>query len=132
MNDRMARGLLLTTGGVIVAIGIAVVAYNVGYSQGPNHAVGPYVGPGMWHWGFGWGFGLLFPLLFFLFIFLLIRAAFWGGPRRYGRWYSYDEPERRSAELEAWHRRAHGQPTDAPGSTGSNDPGRQERVERRD
>ncbi len=127
MTDRTVGRLLMGLVLVLVGVGIAVVAYSAGYSAAPAAAsaapVAPFFGPYGFHWGIGWGFGFLFPLLFFVFIFLLIRAAFWGGrPRRYGSWY-YDDPERRDAELEAWHRRAHGGSSQGP-ATSPDDAGR--------
>ena len=92
---------------VIGAIALAGAAYQLGLSAaavpGATAAAPPAV---YWYgaWRFGWGFfGLLFPLLFFLLVFALLRAAFWGSPRRWER-RLWDDPR---ARLDEWHREVH-------------------------
>jgi hypothetical protein len=99
MNGRSIARVLLAIVLVGVAVGIGVMAYDAGVSNGlaqsgsvvvtpGGYPVAPYVGYG---WGFGHGFGFFgfFGALLFLFlIFALVRAAFGGrrgwGPGGYG------------------------------------------------
>ena len=99
---------------LLLAIGVGIGAYNVGYQHGldVNGSVEMvrYVG---WHAGGFFPFGLfLFPL-FFIGVFVLLRGAFWHG----GGHHDHDGPwshgpggqmgtGRREA-FEDWHRRQH-------------------------
>ncbi len=133
MNGRYARQALVAVILVVAAVAIALVAYNVGYTDGAAAqragTIGSvpfgYFGPWGYRGGFGFGLlGLLFPILFFFLIFAFFRAIFWGGPRRYGRWER--EPwQGPSSTFESWHRQAHGepwQPGAAPGGPGAQPP----------
>ena len=142
MDRRRGFGLLFWIVGILVLVGVGVVAYNLGVSQGLEASGqvvadgdrGPYIG-GYGGYGIGFGFfGLLFPLLFLLLLFGLFRAAFrggWGGHDRYygrpgpwmgsgpggpggpGGWQGGPPPPM----FEEWHRRAHGEGSgDAPPS----------------
>ena len=80
-NHRPGRVIAAALLAVLIGIGIAVVAYNAGVSQGaltsgkviapPPGAQYVYVRP----WGFGFGF---FPLLLLFFGFFMLRVLFWG------------------------------------------------------
>ena len=137
MDRRRGFGLLFWIIGILLLVGVGVLAYNAGVSQGlaesgrvvdPDGYRGPYIdGPGF---GFGF-FGLLFPILFILLLFALAKAAFgrpWGGHGPYydrpgpwmggpGGWQGAPPPM-----FEEWHRRAHGEAppegsaTDPPGT----------------
>ena len=119
MNESRYRWLL-AAGAILLAGTLSAIAYNVGLSEGaaqiaasasadagvsaPGTVPPPYVYYG-WHRPWGWGFFPLFPLLFIFFWFFLIRAFWWGGPRRWGY---YGGPHDRES-FEEWHRRAHDQ-----------------------
>jgi len=120
MRRGFGVGMLILS--LLVAIGIGVAAYNVGYNHGldANGSVQVihYVG------GYGWGFfpfGLiLFPLFLFA-IFGIARAAFWG---RHGNGHDHHglmgpggwgPPQQR---FEEWHRRQHEPMTGDGGSAG--------------
>ena len=132
MDRRRGFGALFWIVGILLVVGVGVVAYNLGVSQGleasgqvdPDGYRGPYIGGD----GFGFGFfGLLFPLLFILLLFGLFRAAAGGwrghdhyygrpwGPGGPGGWQGGPPPM-----FEEWHRRAHGEtpsegsPTEGP------------------
>jgi hypothetical protein len=115
---------------VLVVVGIAVGAYNIGLDEGVRRGadagqVVEVVGRGYWHGGF-FPFGLiLFPLLV-VGIFWLFGAASRGprggwnhehGPGRFGPWS--DEGRARFEErfLE-WHRRQHEQSSSGTESSG--------------
>ena len=90
MTRNTGRAIALSVLALLIGVGIAVVAYNAGLNHTgpvagrawttPPNAQVVYVRP----WGFGFGF--FFPVLFILLFFGLIRAAFWGGRRR---WHGY-------------------------------------------
>ena len=96
----------------LLAVGIGVGAYNVGYHHGldvnGSVEVVRYAG---WHAGGFFPFGLfLFPL-FFIGVFFLVRGAFWRGgwdrDHHGGPWGGGPNgPSRRDA-FEDWHRRQH-------------------------
>jgi len=113
MGMRGVLGILLV---LVLAAGVAGVAYNAGVARGvvesgkitpppPGTVPYPYYGP-FFHYGFhpfGFGFGFLFPLLFFFLFFGLLKGLFWrpwGG--YYGRYGKGVPPM-----FEEWHRRAH-------------------------
>jgi hypothetical protein len=106
--------------GLLVAIGVGVMAYNAGVAHGLAQSGPPAAAAYPYHWGHPWGlgFGFFFPVLFG---FLLLRLIFWGGfgyrrwHRHYG-WYGagpYDVPP----AFEEWHRRAHEGGRHDPGAT---------------
>jgi hypothetical protein len=133
---------------VVVILGAAGVAYQVGLNAGAEvvapgaaPAVVPYYGH---PYGFGFGiFGFLGTLLFIFLIFAAIRAfAFgggrgrgWGGPGRWGGGWSGGSGgpggsgpegfrgspwEARAHEVfQEWHREAH---SGEPGATGTTEP----------
>lgn len=99
---------------IVVAIGVGVGAYNVGFDAGLEEAeaagaeVVRVVGP-----RYGYGGGFFFPFGFFLFplffigLFLLLRGAFW---RRHADGHSHESwgPWRGGpAMFDEWHRRQH-------------------------
>jgi len=97
---------------LLLAIGIGVGAYRVGYQHGldvnGSVQVVRYVG---WHAGGFFPFGLfLFPLLLIA-VFVLVRGAFWrGGWDHHGSWHRgpggpMGSPGRDA--FEDWHRRQH-------------------------
>lgn len=95
----------------LLAVGIGVGAYNIGYHHGldvnGSVEVVRYAG---WHAGGFFPFGLfLFPL-FFIGVFVLLRGAFWrGGPGHrdhHGPWGGPMGTGGRDA-FEDWHRRQH-------------------------
>lgn len=112
MGTRGVLGLLLV---LVLAAGVAGIAYNAGVTRGmadsgkinpppPGVAPYPYYGP-YYHGPFGFGFfGFLFPLLFFFLIFGLLKGAFWCPWWSYGHWGRGAPPT-----FEEWHRRAHGE-----------------------
>ena len=99
---------------LLLAIGVGIGAYNIGYQHGldvnGSVEVVRYVG---WHAGGFFPFGLfLFPF-FFIGVFVLLRGAFWRGGGHHdhhGPWgHGPDGPMatgRRDA-FEDWHRRQH-------------------------
>jgi len=103
---RISR-LLTATFAVLVAGGIAALAYQAGVSHGlalqiPSGAAAAAVPPYYFYrpWGSGFGF---FPIFFFIFLWIVVsRALFWRG-RRWHRAYCVDGPP----AFEEWHRRAH-------------------------
>ena len=109
-NSRFLLGLVAAA----VALGIGVVAFNMGVAQGmtqsaqaltpPPGTAYVYVWPRPW----GFGFGFLFPLFFFAFWLLVVRNLFW----RRG-WGSYRGGEVPPA-FEEWHRRAHARSSGEP------------------
>ena len=110
---RLARVLF----GVLLAVVVGMVAYNVGFSHGVAQHVGaPPAGTSPWPAPHPWGFGF-FPVLFFLvFWFLALRLLFWGfaGRRgwRYGRgcgpgYGYYYGGGGLPPVFDEWHRRAH-------------------------
>jgi len=117
-GGRLLAALLL----FVVAIAIAVGAYNVGVSAGAAGTAAGTAAPAFvgWHavgWFLFFPFGFLFFILFFG---LILRVLFWGGrgghygPRQWG-----DGP---GSRLDEWHRRAHAQgssdTTRQPGAPG--------------
>jgi hypothetical protein len=106
MNRRYGWAIALL---VVLLVGAgAVVAYNVGLSQGLAQVASaptagtpppPYVYYG-WHRPWAFGFFPLFPLLFIFVWVLVFRSLFW---RRWGPWYHGPYPE----SFDEWHRRAH-------------------------
>jgi len=130
MNGKI--GLRIVSALVLIAAvaGIAFFAFQAGVAQGspitieapsgdanPVPAPYPYYGYGMpFHrpFGFGYGFGCFGPLLAFFLIFVAFRFLFWG-PRwghhrgHWGRHWEGGAPPM----FEEWHKRAHGQSSDA-------------------
>ena len=109
MNGEFRVSRIVTaTFAALVAIGIAVLAYQAGVSHGlalqiPAGSAAPMIPPYYWYrpWGFGFGF---FPIFFFIVFWIFVsRALFWGGRRRWRRAYWVDGP----GSFEDWHRRAH-------------------------
>jgi len=135
----------------VLAVGGGLIA-NAAYQAGVDTAVVTAVGAGgtvgtpvvVPAYGYGWRlggpgfgfFGFLVTLFILFIVFGLIRAIFWGGPRRGhgwggpGRGHGWGgaghEPGRSPWETKAhdafdqWHRRAHDDPSDdaaAPAST---------------
>ena len=133
MNPRSAWSVLIGVLLVAVAIFLGVGAYQAGLAQGLAQggttaapAVVPYYG---WHpfFGFGFGFfGFLGTLLFFFLIFALIRALVFrgggyrsGGPGRGGwggGWHGGAWESRGREAFDEWHRRAHEEGVEHPGS----------------
>ena len=133
MNPRSAWRVLIGVLLVAVAIFLGVGAYEAGLAQGLAQsgttaapAVVPYYG---WHpfFGFGFGFfGFLGTLLFFFLIFALIRALVFrgggyrsGGPGRGGwggGWHGGAWESRGREAFDEWHRRAHEEGVEHPGS----------------
>ena len=111
MGMRGVLGILLV---LVLAAGVAGIAYNAGVSRGivesgkitpppPGTAPYPYYGP--FHYGFHpfFGFGFLFPLLFFFLFFGVLRGLFW---RPWGGYYGH-YGKGVPPMFEEWHRRAH-------------------------
>jgi hypothetical protein len=73
---------IFVAGAALVALAVAAVAYNVGFSQGAAGVNGLHR---------PWGFG--FPFFGILLLFLLFRGACWGGPWRRHAYY-YDDRDR--------------------------------------
>ncbi|HEX9246269.1 MAG TPA: hypothetical protein VGA35_08905, partial [bacterium] len=80
----------------------AYPAYPYGY---------PFHGP----FGFGF-FGLLGPILFIFLLFALARGLFWRG---YGYGCGRGGGRGVPPRFEEWHRRAHAQPKESTGATGT-------------
>lgn len=115
---RFLFGLILIVG----LIGIGVVIYNAGVSQGlassgavpapgSEGAIRPYYyGPFYRPWGF-WPFGLFFPLLFVFLFFLVIRCLFFRGWHhrgpRYWRGWGGQGRQDIPPMVEEWHRKMH-------------------------
>ena len=130
MNGKI--GLRIVSALVLIAAiaGIAFFAFQAGVAQGSPITIEapsgdanavpapyPYYGYGMpFHrpFGFGYGFGCFGPLLAFFLIFVAFRFLFWG-PRwghhkgHWGRHWEGGAPPM----FEEWHKRAHGQSSDA-------------------
>jgi hypothetical protein len=116
-------GLLVTA---ILLVGVGVIAYNVGYSDGvsthlPAVTAGDgapyYYGPHYWGGGFGF-FGILWFLLIVFGLFWLFRIAFfgrrmwgggWGYKGGYGPGHGPGIPPGIDERMQEWHRRAHGE-----------------------
>jgi hypothetical protein len=117
MNGSYRRhGLARVMLGVLLAVVVGLVAYNLGFSHGlAQHVAAPPAGAYPWA-PHPWGFGF-FPVLFFLlFWFFVVRVLFWGvaGRRawRYGRGcgpgYGYGYGGGGLPPMfDEWHRRAH-------------------------
>ena len=97
---------------LLLAIGIGVGAYSIGYHHGldvnGSVEVVRYAG---WHAGGFFPFGLfLFPL-FFVGVFLLLRGAFWRGGwghhDHHGPWGGGPVGTGGRDAFEDWHRRQH-------------------------
>lgn len=129
MNGKI--GLRIVSALVLIAAvaGIAFFAFQAGVAQGSPITIEapsgesvpapyPYYGYGMPfhrpHFGFGYGFGCIGPLLAFFLLFVAFRFLFWG-PRwghhkgHWGRHWEGGAPPM----FEEWHKRAHGQSSDA-------------------
>jgi hypothetical protein len=102
---------------VLVAVGVAVLAYQAGVSHGlalqiPSGSAAPVYPP--YYWYRPWGFGFIGPIFFFVIFWIFIsRLLFWGGRRRWHRVYGYDGPP----YFEEWHRRAHERMNERPSSS---------------
>jgi len=129
-------GLRIVAALVLIAAvaAVAFFAFQAGVAQGSPITIQspsgetaplpyPYYGYGMpFHYPFGFGFGFLgclIPLFLFLLLFGAFRFLLWGprwgmhrglyGPWRHG-WSEGGVPPM----FEEWHKRAHGNPGDAP------------------
>jgi hypothetical protein len=117
-------GILWIVLALLVAAGVAVVAYqaglavNLSHVQGAAPAYGYYGYPGFWALGLGFGAFHLIGLLFFLLLlFLLFRLAF--RPRGWGGWGGYRGPGQEPWQggpppfvqdrFDEMHRRSHGE-----------------------
>jgi hypothetical protein len=131
---RRLIGVLVVLAVVAGVAGFATYSYNLGVAQGlaqhvPVPAPSPGAGPNSaypypaypygypFHGPFGFGFfGLLGPILFILLLFALARGLFWRGyGHGCGRGWGRGVPPR----FEEWHRRAHEQPKESQGATGT-------------
>jgi hypothetical protein len=99
---------------LLLAIGVGIGAYNIGYQHGldvnGSVEVVRYAG---WHAGGFFPFGFfLFPL-FFIGVFVLLRGAFWRGGwghhDHHGPWERLGGPMGTGGRdaIEDWHRRQH-------------------------
>src|SRR5262245_2139519 len=91
---------------VLIAVGIAVMAYQSGVSHGlalqiPAGSAERFVPP--YYWYRPWGFGFFGPFFFLIFWIVLFRAFWWGGGRWRRHYYWADGP----GSFDDWHRRAH-------------------------
>lgn len=142
MNGRI--GLRIVAALVLIAAvaGVAFFAFQAGVAQGspitfqaPSGETAPlpypYYGYGApFHrpFGFGYGFGCFGPLLVFLLLFLAFRFLFWGPPWGYRGWHGGHGSWGRHWEngvppmFEEWHKRAHGEKTDAGSSEPTSTP----------
>src|SRR6266508_2793910 len=122
MNRRFGVGILIVIVLALGALGIGVLAFNMGLAQGIAQSAqagdgAPFnYAPYLFFprpWGFGFGlFGFILFLLFLFLIFGLVRRLIWGGPLgwRYMRGgpANWGEGERQVPPFfEEWHRRAH-------------------------
>jgi hypothetical protein len=93
---------------VLLAVGIAALAYQAGVSHGlalhvPAEGAAPPVAVWPYYWYRPWGFGFG-PILFFILLWIVLsRAFFWRGRARWHRAYWVEGPP----HFDEWHRRAH-------------------------
>jgi hypothetical protein len=131
MNRRFPFGLVVAVVLLLGALGIGLIAYNIGIAQGLAqgvHVVAPetpgtplpyYGGPFFYPRPFGFGFGLfgfLFVIFFLFLVFAVLRRLFWRGwmgGRGFGGGPAHWDRDRDTSGLppmfEEWHRRAHAQ-----------------------
>lgn len=101
---RRGLGIWLVVLLILAGVGIGILAYNAGLSEGLERSGGADEVVRVVDDGFPFGL-ILFPLFFFGF-FALMRLMFWrrwGGPGHHGPW----GPEGKDAAFEEWHRRQH-------------------------
>jgi hypothetical protein len=121
MNRFRRFGWLGAVFAALLLVGVGVVAYNAGFSEGiaaQAPAAGAAVAPYGYRWhGGGWWFG---PLFFVFFWLVVARAFFWGRPWWHYRYMGspYDGP---AGAFDEWHRRAHERMKEA---SAADDPGR--------
>jgi len=109
MGTRGIVGIVLV---LLLAAGVAGIAYNAGIARGvaesgkitpPPSGVTPYPYYGPFYGFHPFGFGFLFPLLFFFIFFGLLKGLFWRPWGGYHGQYGKGVPPM----FEEWHRRAH-------------------------
>lgn len=122
MDRRFRFGWLIGLVGLVLAVLVAVYAYNLGVAHGvaaAAQAAAPAPGVPPFAWGpRPWGFGFfpffpLFPLFFILLFVVLLRGLFWRGRWGGGMYCRHDGVP---AAFDEWHRRAHAQPGAPPAS----------------
>jgi hypothetical protein len=120
MNGHNRFGWAFVVAALLFGIAAAMIAYNVGVSDGvaAGGSGAAFEAARRMNWGHhGFGFGWIFFALAFWF--LLARGACWG--RRYGYGgprgpYAYGPRDYPPApdEMDEWHRRAHERMKEAP------------------
>jgi hypothetical protein len=124
--DRHSRsgrrfGVLLIT--VLVAVGSAALAYNVGLTRGLAQAGAmsgaplpppPYYG---YYYPHPWGFGLFGPFLFLALWFVVLRGLVWRGS--WHRGWRGGGPRSGESRFDEWHRQSHERMKSEPTASGA-------------
>ena len=112
MNNRSKMTILAASWlAVAAAVGIGMIAYNLGVTHGLTESgrmVSPPAGTPyvyLWPRPWGFGFGFVFPLMFIALWFFVVRRRLWRGSWGSGGYGNSGVPPM----FEEWHRRAHAQ-----------------------